>query len=243
MNNGCFHKDINITIYLNIIQPYEPWKWEVLWAHIANKRIKIKCCCKRKIKRSDSVICQKPRYYQEVKVMRQHNGTTKPYTTIADRFRTVGWSSGIQLVCFNQLTGALLSNYQISCAIKMTHKFVNNPYRDQGPTVNPSGEVITIQYTYMYGYKKHNIKGPRAVWVQSKNKRDKNRVLSLVRPHRLVCQSATLQERSVKGCRRATRRSTVFLMITGSNVWRRRRLIIFKPDKTKFALPLTILSL
>ena len=51
---------------------------------------------KRKMKRSDSVLWQKPLHPQKIqKATWQHKNVTKilDYTTIADRLRTVSWSN------------------------------------------------------------------------------------------------------------------------------------------------------
>ena len=59
-------------------------------------------------------------------------------------------------------------------------------------------------------------------------------------PYRLVSQSATLKEWSVKGF---GTRPVVLSMITGA-YWRcRRRFTIFDPNEMKFVSPLTLLSL
>ena len=83
---------------------------------------------------------------QKKKKTWQHKHTTKKnFTTIAERLWTVSWSSdshpkGVVKPVNGIPTFPLATKtYQKDAHLKFVN---NNPYRERGPTVNPSGEVI-----------------------------------------------------------------------------------------------------
>ena len=106
---------------------------------------------KRKRKRSDSVLWQKPLHQQKCqkgKVTTQTTPQKIDYTAVADRLRTVSWSNyGHPTGVVNPVYGPNLPTPRNSRVIKRTrvYKFVDKPpYIDNKPTATPSGEVIEI---------------------------------------------------------------------------------------------------
>ena len=99
-------------------------------------------------------------------------------------------------------------------------------------------------------WKRAKVKGLKESWITIRGTRIKAmsplRVFGQVpsySPYCLVSQSAILYIGSVQGCRRTKQKPIVLSMITTSYCRRWWLLTFFENDKTKFAAPLTFLSL
>ena len=108
---------------------------------------------KRKDRRSDPVLWQKPPYYHKMKVRGEHKDATKNFdnTAIADRLRTVSWNNYCHQIGWTGFGDLNLSTNYRSWIIKRTghifKKNVNNPlYRDRWPTADPSRKVIKMHH-------------------------------------------------------------------------------------------------
>ena len=147
-------------------------------------------------------------------------------------------------------------------------KIINNhPYREWGPTVNQSGEVIkcdTQTYIVKYIYIKNILRHPfnlavlRAVCTRAQVKRMRESRLTItgdgdqdpvaykardIVPTALLVREQCLRNDQYKAVEGPSTRPIVLSMISGSYFRRHRRLTILEPDQTIFASHLTLLYL
>ena len=86
----------NFVFFAYLFFPWLACRFEIFNRRKTEKKNKKWPYQRRKRKRSDSVLCQKPLHPQKnPKATGQHKNATKifDYTTIADRIRTVSWSN------------------------------------------------------------------------------------------------------------------------------------------------------